>query len=81
MKPKLLSVSAVTMEWCTRCMSEVTTIQRSACSSQAGIRMFPWLNSVIAVDANSNVITASSGGPSSKTVANLTIAASTIWTG
>ena len=61
MKPKLLSVSARTMEWCTRCMSGVTTSSRTMRSIPPGMRTLPWLNIEVALSSTSKTSTASAG--------------------
>ena len=71
MKPKLLLVSRGTTEWCTRCMSGVTTIQRSTRSSRAGRRTLPWLNIEVALSSTSKMSTATAGAPSAATTPSL----------
>ncbi len=67
LKPKLLLVSRITTEWCTRCISGVTTINRSILSIFKGIQIFPWLNMAVAFRRTSKISTAITGGPSSVT--------------
>src|SRR5207247_694770 len=70
LKPKLLLVSGTATEWCTRCMSGVTTIQRNMRSSRSGTRTLPWLNIEVALSTTSNSRTASAVAPSAAQNAN-----------
>ena len=67
----MLSVSARTIEWCTRCMSGVTSTSRTMRSSQGGIATLEWLNIEVALSTTSNTNTATGGMPNAITAAIL----------